>query len=180
MADEPHYGRSPPNCARQAPERRALARPEPVERLCHSSDVKCWINCVSKNHVLAGVAGGFTQAAHGKAEPLRHLSSGDVMVFYSEGTQFRAGERLQAFTAIGRVAGKEPFQTKVTAKFIPWRRRVEFVESEEASILPLIPDLTFITDKTNWGLSLRRGLFEISEADCAAIARAMKADLGLS
>ncbi len=140
--------------------------------------MKYWINCVSKNHVLAGVEGGFTQAAHGKAEPLRQLSSGDVIAFYSEGTLFRAGELLQAFTAIGRVAGKDPFQTKVTPKFNPWRRRVEFIESEEASILPLIPSLAFITDKTNWGLSLRRGLFEISAEDGALIAGAMKADLG--
>lgn len=139
--------------------------------------MKFWINCISKNHVLAGVEGGFTQAAHGKAEPLRKLSSGDVIIFYSSGTLFRAGELLQKFTAIGRVAGNDAFQTKVTAKFIPWRRRVEFLECEEASILPLIPDLAFITDKTNWGLPLRKGLFEIGAADAERIAAAMKADL---
>jgi len=140
--------------------------------------VKFWINCVSKNHVLAGVAGGFTQAGHGKAEPLKRLSSGDVIAFYSSGTLFRAGELIQAFTAIGRVAGKEPFQASVTTTSRAWRRRVEFIECEEASILPLIPELSFITDKTNWGLPLRRGLFEISEADAALIAKAMKATLG--
>jgi len=140
--------------------------------------VKYWINCVAKNHVLAGVEGGFTQAANGKAEPLKRLSSGDAMVFYSEGTLFRAGERLQAFTAIGRVAGDAPFQTKVTQKFIPWRRRMEFLECEEAPILPLIPDLAFITEKSNWGLALKRGLFEISADDFVVIAKAMKADLG--
>lgn len=139
--------------------------------------MKYWVNCISKNHVLAGVEGGFTQAAHGKAEPLRKLSSGDVMIFYSSGTLFRAGELIQKFTAIGHIAGKDAFQTKVSAKFMPWRRRVEFLECEEASILPLIPDLSFITDKVNWGLPLRRGLFEISAADAALIAAAMKADL---
>ena len=140
--------------------------------------MKCWINCLAKNHVLAGVEGGFTQAASGKADPMRRLNAGDVVVFYSEGTTFRAGERLQAFTAIGRVAGKDPFQTKVTPKLIPWRRRVEYVEAEETSILPLIPKLSFITDKEHWSASLRAGFFEISEADCAQIATALKADLG--
>lgn len=140
--------------------------------------MKYWINCVARNHVLAGVAGGFTQAAKGKAEPLKRLSNGDLMAFYSEGTLFRAGERLQAFTAIGRVVGEAPYQTKVTAQFIPWRRRMEFVECQEAPILPLLPDLMFITDKPNWGLSLQRGLFEISADDFGVIAKAMKADLG--
>ena len=139
--------------------------------------VKYWVNCLAKNHVLAGVEGGFTQAANGKADPMRRLSAGDVVVFYSEGTLFRAGERLQAFTAIGRVAGKDPFQTKVTAKLIPWRRRVEYVEAEEISILPLVPTLAFVTDKDNWGAAMKSGFFEIGEADAILIAAAMKADL---
>ncbi len=139
--------------------------------------VRFWINCLSRNHVLAGVEGGFTQAGHGKAEPLRRLSSGDVIIFYSSGTLFRAGELLQQFTAIGRVAGDAPYQAKVTQKFNPWRRRVEFIECQAASILPLIPELSFITDKTNWGLALRRGLFEINPRDAMLIAAAMAVEL---
>ncbi len=140
--------------------------------------MKYWINCLSKNHVLAGVEGGFTQAANGKADPMRRLNAGDVVIFYSEGTTFRAGQRLQAFTAIGRVAGKDPFQVKVTPKLIPWRRRVEYIDSEETSILPLVPALSFIADKADWGASFKGGFTEIGEADAAAIATAMKADLG--
>ena len=139
--------------------------------------MRFWINCLPKNHVLAGVEGGFTQAGHGKAEPLRRLSSGDVIIFYSSGSLFRAGELLQQFTAIGRVAGGAPYQAKVTQKFNPWRRRVEFIESEDASILPLIAELSFITDKTNWGLALRRGLFEINAPDATLIAAAMRVAL---
>jgi len=109
---------------------------------------------------------------------MRRLSPGDVVAFYSEGTLFRAGERLQAFTAIGRVAGKDPFQTKVSQKVVPWRRRVEYIEAAEASILPLIPELAFVTDKIEWSAAFKGGFIEISEADCALIAAAMKADLG--
>jgi hypothetical protein len=129
---------------------------------------------------MAGVDGGFTQAANGKADPMRRLNVGDVVIFYSEGTTFRAGERLQAFTAIGRVAGKEPFQTRVTDTQIPWRRRVEYLDSEEASILPLVAELSFITDKANWGAALKGGFIEIGDADATRIAQAMKADLGRS
>ena len=139
--------------------------------------MKYWINCVAKNHVLAGVEGGFTQAANGKADPMRRLSAGDVVIFYSEGTTFRAGQRLQAFTAIGRVAGKDPFQVKVTPKLIPWRRRVEYIDSEETSILPLVPDLAFVADKDDWGASLKGGFIGIGEGDATLIAKAMKADL---
>jgi hypothetical protein len=78
--------------------------------------VKYWINCLSENHVFAGIEGGFTQAATWNADPMRRLNAGDVVIFYSEGTTYRAGARLQAVTAMGRVAGKDPFQTKVTAK----------------------------------------------------------------
>ncbi len=140
--------------------------------------MKFWINCLSKNHVVAGVEGRFVQTAKGDADPLRKLSSGDVIVFYSEGTTFRAGQLLQAFTAIGRVAGEGPFRAKVTEKLNPWRRRVEFLESQEAPILPLVPELSFIADKTNWAASVKGGLFEVSETDGAAIAAAMKVSLG--
>ena len=70
--------------------------------------MKYWINSVSFEHVQAGVAGGFTQADHGRATTLRKLSKGDWIVFYSPRTHFRAGSPLQHFTAIGRIKDTEP------------------------------------------------------------------------
>jgi hypothetical protein len=145
--------------------------------LCQSSGVKFWINCVAKNHVLAAVAEGFVQSADGAAEPMRRLSKDDVIIFYSAGTLFRAGELLHAFTAIGRVAGDAPFQARVSPQSNPWRRRVEFLDSEEASILPVVSELSFITDKTAWAPALKRGVFEIGASDAAVIAAAMKVTL---
>ena len=139
--------------------------------------MKFWINCLSKNHVLAGVEGGFTQVGSGKADPMRRLAPGDIVVLYSEGTLFRGGQRLQSFTAIGRVAAGDPFQVQVSPGVIAWRRRIEYLDAEEASILPLVPSLAFIPDKAQWAASLRTGLFSIGEADGAAIAAAMKAVL---
>lgn len=139
--------------------------------------MKYWINCLSKNHVLAGVEGGFTQAANGKADPMRRLNVGDIVFFYSEGTTFRGGTRLQAFTAVGRVAGKDPFQEKLSASVQPWRRRVEYIDAQETSLVPLLPDLACFADKTEWGKSLKGGFIEIGEADAAVIAAAMSADI---
>ncbi len=133
-----------------------------------------WISCVSKDHVVAGVLGEYVQAA--ESAPLKRLSKGDIVVFYSEGTKFRAGELLQAFTAIGRVRDDKPFQVTVTPVFKPWRRQMAFIGCEETPIEPLIPELAFITDKLNWGLP-RRGLIEIGETDFTKIAHAMEAEV---
>ncbi len=69
-----------------------------------------WINTISRNHVERGVAGGFTQAGHGKPAGLKRLRAGDWMVFYSPKTDYEGGEPLQAFTAIGQVSDEELYQ----------------------------------------------------------------------
>jgi hypothetical protein len=50
---------------------------------------------------------------------LRHLGKGDLLVFYSPRTEFRGGEPLRAFTAIGRITDEEPFQVEMTPGFRP-------------------------------------------------------------
>jgi len=135
--------------------------------------VKYWINCISKDHVLTGVEGGFTQAGHGKPEPLKPLWKNDLVAFYSAGSTYRKGELIQSFTAIGRVTDDVPFQEKVSKDFRPWRRRMEFLGAKDVPINPLIPDLDFIADKEHWGMPLRRGLFEIEQGDFERIATAM-------
>lgn len=138
--------------------------------------MKYWINVMTKDHVLTGMAGGFTQANRGAETTLQMLREGDIVFFYSPGTLFRAGEILQAFTAVGRVADGEAHQVALSARMKPWRRSMTSLRSEEAAITPLLPDLDFISDKAHWGLSLRGGLIEIGEDDAKRIATAMKAD----
>src|SRR5262249_44647441 len=133
-----------------------------------------WINTVSRDHVVIGVKGGFTQAGHGKQTGLKRLAQGDLIVFYSPRTSMGTGAPLQAFTAIGRILDEVPYQAAMSPSFHPWRRRVAFVPSETAPIEPLIEDLSFIRDKQRWGFPFRRGLFQIEEADFLRIASAMK------
>jgi predicted RNA-binding protein len=57
--------------------------------------------------------------------------------------------------------------------FVPFRRNVEFRECREASILPLIDELSFIRDKQRWGAPFRFGLVEIPEEDFRLIAGEM-------
>ena len=137
--------------------------------------MKCWINTISRDHVQLGVAGGFTQAGHGKATGLKRLEAGDRLVFYSPRTSLHDGEPLKAFTALGRVADDEPYQVEVAPDFKPWRRNVEFDASIEVPIGPLIDELSFIKNKRSWGYVFRFGLFEIPLTDFKLIKQAMTA-----
>ena len=138
--------------------------------------MKCWVNTVSRDHVQAGVEGKFTQAGHGKVSGLKRLNAGDWLVFYSPKTSLEGGERLQAFTAIGRVVDDELYQVEMAPGFVPWRRNVNFVDCVETPIGPLIDSLSFITDKKHWGYMFRFGLFEIPQRDFGLIKRAMIID----
>ena len=135
--------------------------------------MRYWINIVSRDHVARGVAGGFTQANHGRDAGLKRLTTGDWIIFYSPKTTYEGGEPLQAFTAIGQVRDDALYQFALTPDFVPWRRNVDFKQCHEAPIKPLIAALSFISDKTHWGYKFRFGFFEIPEADFQRIRRAM-------
>jgi hypothetical protein len=135
--------------------------------------LRCWVNTVSRDHVLAGIEGGFTQAGHGKPSRLKRLSAGDSLVFYSPKTSLRGGTPLQAFTAIGRVVDDELYRVQMSPDFRPWRRNVKFTRCTEAPIAPLIDELSFIKDKRRWGYVFRFGLFEIPCTDFERIKTAM-------
>ncbi len=139
--------------------------------------MRCWVNAISQDHVQRGVAGGFTQAGHGKATSLKRLKAGDYIAFYSPKTSLRGGEPLQAFTAIGRIEDDELYQVEMAPDFKPWRRNVRFVASNEAPIRPLIDRLGFIKDKQRWGYVFRFGLFEIPCRDFELIKAAMNVEL---
>lgn len=139
--------------------------------------MRYWINTVSYSHVEAGIEGGFTQANHGRATNLQRLSKGDLIAFYSPRTSFEDGRPLQCFTAIARVLDERPYQVEMTPTFHPWRRQVAFLPCKQASIKPLIAELTFIEDKKQWGFPFRKGLFEITNEDFQRITLAMKAEI---
>jgi hypothetical protein len=124
-----------------------------------------WITVVSKDHLANGIAGGFMQANHGKAGPLKRIKAGDWVIFYSPKQSYKGNEQLQAFTGIGQATDDEVYQHKMFEDFIPYRRNVQFYECKETPIGPLIDDLNFIPNKTSWGYPFRFGFFEIMEHD---------------
>ncbi|GAB3165776.1 EVE domain-containing protein [Telluribacter humicola] len=82
-------------------------------------------------------------------------------------------EKCQEFTAIGTIADDDVYAFQMTAEFCPSRRKVDFLESEDISILPLINDLEFIRNKKNWGYAFRFGFFEINQHDFDLISSQM-------
>ena len=116
--------------------------------------MRYWVNTVSRDDVQAGVAGDKPR--------LKRASKGDFVVFYSPRTGIKSGEPVQSFTGIAEVIDESPCQTK-------------FIASTEAPVRPLIESLDFITNKKSWGVTFRRGFFEIGEADFRRIAAAMSA-----
>jgi predicted RNA-binding protein len=134
-----------------------------------------WVIAASRDHVQRGIEGGFTQANHGKAAPLRRMQPGDKIVFYSSKAVYGEDTKCQCFTAIGEVADGDVYQADMGGGFEPFRRNVTFWHCREVSLLPLIPQLSFIKDKQRWGAPFRWGAFEMPHADYELIAREMLA-----
>ena len=113
---------------------------------------------------MRGVENGFTQANHGKKSGLVRMKPGDGLVIYSPKKELdKPSEVLREFTAIGHVGMKDVYQAPDSGC---WRRSVEFIQdAQPAPIVPLIPELSFITNKQKWGASLRFGFLKIPEKD---------------
>lgn len=129
----------------------------------------------SRDHVQNGVAGGFAQACHGKASPLRRMRPGDHVMYYSSKEKFGEEAKCQRFTAIGTVKDERVYSRAMSETFVPFRRDVVFEPCQETPIAPLIDQLSFIADKKHWGAPFRFGMLEIPQADYELIAGKMLA-----
>lgn len=132
-----------------------------------------WIGVASHEHVQRGVEGGFAQLNHGKATPLRRMAAGDWLIYYSPREQREGGEPVQAFTAIGQVAGDEVAEVAMSEQFTAARRAVTWLPAQPATIRALLGELSFIRNPERWGMTFRPGHLEICEADFQRIAAAM-------
>ncbi len=134
---------------------------------------KYWIIVASKEHVKSGVHGGFAQACHGKATPLKKMKKGDYVIYYSSKTYFNKNEKCQEFTAIGKVKNDIVYAFQMSPEFCPFRIDIEFFKAKDISILPLINDLDFIQNKQKWGYPFRWGTLQINEHDFKLISNLM-------
>ncbi|WP_055128868.1 EVE domain-containing protein [Pseudomonas mediterranea] len=136
---------------------------------------RAWLGVVSRSHVWRGMEGGFAQVCHGKKEPLRRMSKGDIFVYYSPNIEVQ-GAPLKAFTAIGKIEDDEVFEFDMGAGFVPFRRRVRYAKAKEVA-LDLVRGELDLCVPPNWGIVLRRGLIPLTDKDTCTIACAMGVDL---
>ena len=129
-----------------------------------------WIGVASKDHVNRGVAGGFCQLCHGKAQPLKRMAVGDWIIYYSPKEVFEEAAPCQKFTAIGEVVGSEVYPFEMSPGFVPHRRDIHFHKANDVPIRPLLEQLSFIKDESKWGYVFRFGHLEIQKSDFELIA----------
>jgi hypothetical protein len=139
---------------------------------------KNWIAVASAEHARRGCAApaGFMQVGHGKLAPLRRLRPADRVAYYSPTITFGAKDNFQSFVSIGVVQEGEPYAVDMGGGFVPFRRDVVYVPTQEASILPLLDQFEFVENRQRWGYKFRFGLFEVSDHDMRLIALAMQTD----
>ena len=136
-------------------------------------ETKYWIIAASKEHVKSGVQGGFAQACHGKATPLKKMKRGDYVIYYSSKEYFGKKDKCQEFTAIGQVKSDAAYLFEMTPDFCPSRIDIDFLESNDISIIPLIDKLDFIPNKRRWGYPFRWGTLQINKQDFQLISDLM-------
>ena len=126
--------------------------------------VKYWLAVACAEHARRGRSGGFAQVCHGKGAPLRRMSPGDGIVYYSPSQRMGEKDGFQSFTAIGTVRAREPYQVEMSPGFMPYRRDIDWLDAGEHPIKPLLDWLDF-TQAKNWGYALRLGIIEIPAVD---------------
>ena len=131
--------------------------------------MKCWVSVVSKEHALIGIAGGFMQACHGKAAPLKRMKAGDWFMFYCPATTMSGGVKVQKFLGLGRVKNDDTYQFEMNPEFCPFRRDIEFIAGAESLESAPISTLKTLSIKSK----LRFGFFELPGTDAAVILESM-------
>jgi hypothetical protein len=135
---------------------------------------KHWLAVASRDHMRHGVEGGFCQLGHGKEAPIRRLSTGDRIAYYSPKVKLEGGDPVQARTAIGTIKSGEAYCADMGQGFRPWRRAVTWNrKAHEAPIRPLLSHLELTKSKASWGIVFRRSLSSVSPPDFNIIAKAM-------
>ena len=140
--------------------------------------MKYWFGVAAAEHVRLGVEGGFCMFAHGSHTAALKLSAGDWVAYYSPRQQIDGGAEVRAFTAIGEVmpgaAAEQPMAHGLTGWYRPvdWRR-----QAAAADIYPLLDHLSFVKNRSHWGMYFRKSLFSVDRADFALVADAMGVDL---
>jgi len=115
---------------------------------------------------------GIVAFSHGREAPLKNLAPGDAVILYAPKTDFD-GDPVQAFVAHARVTGEAPYMRDFEPGMTAWVRDAVYDDITEIPVRPMLDDLSFVKNKTHWGMAFRQGKFEIPRADYTRIATAL-------
>lgn len=135
-----------------------------------------WLAIASADHVAIGRREGFMQVCHGKGGPLRRISPGDRVIYYSPTQIFGVKDGLMSFTAFGHAVGSAPYRHDMGEGFVPFRLDVAWKASRPVPIRPMLDALELTRGKSNWAYPFRFGLLPLADHDCDLIAAAMGVD----
>ena len=82
------------------------------------------------------------------------MKKGDYLIYYSPKETMQGSEKCQKFTAIGKIVSDSPYEFDMGGGFVPFRLDLAYFRSEEASILPLLSQLSFTRDTPYWGAEI--------------------------
>ena len=141
--------------------------------------LKNWIAVSSAEHARfgRGATKGFMQVGHGKLAPLKRIKPNDRVAYYSPTAVYGVKDDLQSFVSIGIVQPGEPYAFDMGDGFVPFRRDVLYLSTQETPIAPMLDDFEFIENRQRWGYKFRFGLFDVSDHDMRLIAPAMGTNL---
>lgn len=131
-----------------------------------------FVGVAHRKQVLIARDAGVVAFSHGRPAPVRRLAPGDKVVYYAPRSDFD-GEPVQAFVAHAEVTGPAPYEKRWRDDFTAWVRDARYDTVDAVPVRPLLDRLSFVKDSRHWGISFRRGQFEIGDADYALIARAL-------
>ena len=119
-----------------------------------------WVGVVSKEHVLRGVDLGGRRIIKKKKAPLNRMKKGDYLLYYSPKYQLNGQEKLQAFTAVGKILDDTAYQVEMFEGFVPFRRNVSYYQPvKDCPIEKVRPH----PEWRQYASQLRYGHFEVSK-----------------
>jgi len=134
---------------------------------------KYWIGVASKDHVENGIKLSICQFCHGKSAPAKRLQKGDFVIYYSSKHTMEGPELYQKFTGIGIVRDEVLYQVEMENGLKLFRRNIDYLDAQHVDIIPLIPVLPFIKNKSSWGYVFKYGFLKIDQDSFEIIAKEM-------
>lgn len=144
-------------------------------------DCKFWIVTISEDNLKIATLHNLIGLPSRRKHYIQLMAEGDTIVFYI--SKKRAGyyDRkgiVSNFGPVAKVVGL-PFydETRIwesrSGEAYPWRRKISIVLNKQINARSIIKELSFVRNKSRWGLYFIKGANRITEEDYKLIFNAL-------